>query len=162
LDPERAERVYREFSVMATALRVPPEKWPQDREAFQVYWNETVSNLFVTEEAKAVTKDVLAQKGLPWGLTWLYLTIKGPATRAITTELLPDHVRNAFGIPSTAYTRRIFNWVTGINAAIVPWLPAALREFPKNYYMADMRKRIAAVTETVAGEIAPRFQSHIP
>jgi uncharacterized protein (DUF2236 family) len=144
LDPERAERVYREFSVMATALRVPAEKWPQDLEAFQVCWDETVSNLFITEEAMAVTRDVLVQKGLSWGLTWLYLTIKGPATRAITTELLPDHVRNAFGIPSTAYTRRIFNWVTGINAAIVPWLPAALREFPKNYYMADMRKRIAA------------------
>ena len=109
-----------------------------------MYWDETVSNLFVTEEAKAVTKDVLTQQGLPWGLTWLYLSIKEPANRATTTELLPEQVRNALGIPSTAYTRRMFNWVTGINAAIVPWLPVAVREFPKNYYMADMRKRIAA------------------
>jgi hypothetical protein len=51
LEEERAERVYREFSVMATALRVPPEKWPKDTEAFRIYWDEVVSNLVITDEA---------------------------------------------------------------------------------------------------------------
>lgn len=37
LDDDRAERVYSEFSVMATALRVPTEKWPKNRETFKVY-----------------------------------------------------------------------------------------------------------------------------
>jgi len=59
LEEERAERVYREFSVMATALRVPAEKWPRDREAFKVYWDKMVEGLVVTDEAKGVAKDVL-------------------------------------------------------------------------------------------------------
>jgi uncharacterized protein (DUF2236 family) len=143
MEGERAERAYREFSVMATALRVPPEKWPKDREAFKVYWDDAVSKLEVTEEAKGVAKDVLEQKGLPWGLTWAYATAKKPFSRPLTVEMFPDAVRNEFGMPSTAWTRQMFRLVTEVNAAVIPWLPVAVREFPKNYYMADMRRRIA-------------------
>ena len=143
MEEERAERVYREFSAMATALRVPPEKWPKDSEAFRVYWDEMVSNLVITDEAKGVAKDVLDQKGLPWGFTWLYATVKGPVSRVVTTEMLPEHVRNEFGIPSTPYTRHMFRLITSVNAAVVPYLPVSVREFPRNYYMGDLRKRVA-------------------
>lgn len=144
LDDERAERVYQEFSVMATALRVPPEKWPNNCQAFKKYWDDAVSKLEVTEEAKAVAKDVLDKKGLPLGLTWAYATLKGPISRPITIEMLPEKIRNDFGIPSTAWTRQVYRLVTRVNAAVVPYLPVAVREFPKNYYMADLRKRIAS------------------
>lgn len=144
LDDERGERVYREFSVMATALRVPPEKWPKDRAAFKVYWDDALTKLEISEEAKGVAKDVIDKKGLPWGITWLYATVKGPFSRPLTTEMLPEFVRNEFGIPSTTYSRAMARMVTGFNAAVTPWLPVAVREFPKNYYMADMRKRFAA------------------
>jgi uncharacterized protein (DUF2236 family) len=77
LDDERAERVYQEFSVMATALRVSPDKWPKNRDAFKVYWEEAPTKLEVTDEARAVAKDVLDKKGLPWGLTWAYASLKG-------------------------------------------------------------------------------------
>lgn len=129
---------------MATALRVPPENWPSDREAFRLYWDDAVSKLEVTEEAKGVAKDVLEQKGLPWGLTWAYLSLKAPVSRPLTIEMLPEYVRNKFGIPSTTYTRQMFKLITSVNAAVIPWLPVSVREFPKNYYMADMRKRIAS------------------
>jgi uncharacterized protein (DUF2236 family) len=142
LDDERAERVYREYSVMATALRVPPEKWPQDRAAFQVYWDDMISKLEVSDEARGVAKDLINQKGLPFGFLWLYATLKGPITRVLTTEVLPERIRNDFGLPSTPYTRQMFKLITATNAAIIPYLPVSWREFPKNYYLADMRKRI--------------------
>jgi uncharacterized protein (DUF2236 family) len=69
---------------------------------------------------------------------------QGPVSRVLTAEMLPEHIRNEFGIPSTAYTRQMAQLVTCINAAVVPYLPVAVREFPKNYYMADMRKRMAS------------------
>jgi len=98
----------------------------------------------VTDEAKGVAKDVLDQKGLPWGLTWLYLTMKAPVSSVLTTEMLPEHVRNEFSLPSTPYTRQMYRLITSINAAVVPYLPVSVREFPKNYYMADLRRRMAA------------------
>lgn len=143
LDGERADRVYQEFSVMATSLRVPPERWPKDRNAFKVYWDDAISNLEVTDEAKAVARDVLDQKGLPWGWAWLYLTMKAPVSRIVTTEMLPENIRNEFNLPSTAYTRQMFRLITSINAVVLPLLPVSVREFPKNYYMADLRRRIA-------------------
>jgi len=144
LDEVRAEKVYREYSVMATALRVPPEKWPKDREAFGVYWDEMIGKLEVSDEARGVARDVLQQKGLPYGLLWLYATMKGPVTRVLITEVLPERIRNDFGLPSTPYTRMMFKIITTTNVAVIPYLPVALREYPKNYYLADMRKRISA------------------
>lgn len=142
LDKERADRVYTEFSVMATSLRVPPEKWPKNREEFKVYWDRMIDNLEVTDEAKAVCRDVLDQKGLPWGWTWFYLTLKAPSARVITIEMLPERIRNDFNIPSTLYTRQMFKVITGVNSTLIPWLPLSVREFQKNYFMSDLRKRI--------------------
>lgn len=33
-----ADQMYKESSVFATGLHVPPEKWPKDRKAFEEYW----------------------------------------------------------------------------------------------------------------------------
>jgi hypothetical protein len=37
----------------------------------------------------------------------------------------------------------MFRLITGVNAAAVPYLPVAVRELPKNYYMKDLRRRNA-------------------
>lgn len=144
LDDETADQAYKEFSVMATGLRVPPEKWPKDRKAFQEYWDNTVASLEITDEAKAVAQDVIYPAGhLPsWGL-WLYALLSGPTTRIATTELLPERIRNEFGLPSTAYTRSMYVISRAANRVIYPWLPESLRHFPKNYYMQDFRERVA-------------------
>ena len=46
-------------------------------------------------------------------------------------------------MPSTLYTRQMFKLITSLNAAVVPYLPMSVREFPKNYFMKDMRHRMA-------------------
>lgn len=144
LDDETADQVYKEFSVMATGLRVPPERWPEDREAFQAYWDKTVAELEITEEAKKVAMDVLYPAGnLPtWGL-WLYALFTGPNTRVTTTELLPDRIRNEFNIPSTFFTRSYYLLLRQANRFLYPLLPDSARHFPKNYYMKDFRRRVA-------------------
>lgn len=54
-----ADLVYKELSVMATGLRVPPGKWPVDRRAFEEYWDKTVLELEIIDEARVVTMHVL-------------------------------------------------------------------------------------------------------
>lgn len=143
LDDDTAEQAYKEFSVMATGLRVPPGRWPEDRRAFQEYWDETIAELDVTQPAKAVAQDVIYPAGhLPsWGL-WLYAKVTGPSTRIATTELLPERIRNEFGMPSTIYTRTMYGLSRALNRMLYPWLPEAVRHFPKNYYMQDFRSRV--------------------
>lgn len=141
---ETADQAYKEFSVMATGLRVPPERWPKDRQAFQEYWDNTIAKLEITEPAKAVAQDVIYPAGhMPtWGL-WLYAKFTGPTTRITTIELLPERIRNEFGIPSTTYSKSMYMLSRALNRFLYPWLPETFRHYPKNHYMADFRSRIA-------------------
>ncbi|KAH8671732.1 hypothetical protein BX600DRAFT_459601 [Xylariales sp. PMI_506] len=143
LNEATADKVYREFSVYATGLRVPPERWPKDRQAFQEYWEKAIASLEVTDEAKAVAQDVLFPgQNLPWP-AWIYAKISGPSTRITTTELLPERIRNEFGIPSTLYSRSMYRLISMWNRVIYPIIPQSIRHFPKDHYMADFRSRLA-------------------
>jgi uncharacterized protein (DUF2236 family) len=143
LDDITADKVFKEFSVMATALRVPPERWPDNRQEFQKYWDSTISTLQVTDEAKAVAADVLYPgKNLPWAI-WLYAKFTGPSIRIATTEFLPERIRNEFGIPSTLYSRMMYRIILAWNRNIYTMFPDSVRHFPKNYYMAELRKRLS-------------------
>lgn len=142
LDEEFADRVYREFSVMATGLHVPPEMWPKDRKEFQIYWDKAIDDLEITDEARAVAKDVMFPgTNMPWGF-WLLAKLLGPSQRIATIEYLPERVRNELGFPSTLYTRSMFWLKTSIDKVLYPWLPQSVRHAAKNYYMADFRSRL--------------------
>lgn len=142
LDEATADQAYREFSVYATALRVPPEMWPKDREAFRQYWEATIASLEITEEAKAVGQDVLYPgNNLPWA-AWLYTRLTGHFSRITTTELLPDTIRNEFGLPSTLYTRFMYWMMTMHSRMVYPVLPRTVRHFGKDYHMKDLRRRV--------------------
>ncbi|KAF3026699.1 hypothetical protein E8E14_014656 [Neopestalotiopsis sp. 37M] len=124
LDDETADQAYKEFSVMATGLR-------------------TIAELDITQPAKDVAQDVIYPAGhlASWGL-WLYAKVTGPSTRIMTTELLPERIRNEFGMPSTVYTRTMYALSRGLNRLLYPWLPEAVRHYPKNYYLQDFRSRV--------------------
>ena len=143
LDDDFADRVYKEFSVMATGLRVPPDMWPKDRDAFRVYWDRTVNELEVTDEARAVAQDVMYPgQNLPWGW-WILSKVMGPSQRFTTIELLPERIRNELGFPSTFYTRNMYWLKSSVDRVMYPWLPESVRHLTKNHYMADFRDRIA-------------------
>jgi uncharacterized protein (DUF2236 family) len=109
LPRERRERVYQEFSSMGTALHVPADKWPKDLEAFEMYWIQTISELVVTSEAKQVGRLVLfpAKKLIKWRTlpAWAYIVTYGPLSRVVTTEMVPESLREQFGLKSTKRTR---------------------------------------------------------
>jgi uncharacterized protein (DUF2236 family) len=144
LNPRLADEVYCEFSIYATALRVTPAKWPADRAAFGKYWEATLASLDITPQARQVAQDVLypRAKNLPWFL-WVYAQMIGPGNRATTTEYLPEKIRNAFGIPSTVWTRTYVGVMRMWNRVVYPLLPIGMRHFLKEYYLRQFRKRLA-------------------
>ena len=129
---------------MATSLNVEPGMWPKDRKEFDRYFWDMVEKLEVTDEARGVAKDLIDQTGVPFGVFWVYATVKGPVSRVMTTEILPEKVRKGFGLESTVYSRGVYRLVNGLNSWVVPWVPSGVRAWPKNYYMRDLRSRIAA------------------
>jgi uncharacterized protein (DUF2236 family) len=146
LNDQEAEAVYKEFSILATGLKVPQNKWPNDLAAFKVYWESTISSFTATEvsvETKALAKFImwpngLFLKALPM---WLFMHIFGHAVRIITIEMLPENVRVSFGMPSNRYTRIAYRVIMRFTRKVYPLLPRCLRQIVKDFYVDNTRKR---------------------
>ncbi|PMD28480.1 hypothetical protein NA56DRAFT_675650 [Hyaloscypha hepaticicola] len=134
MKPDLEDKVYQEFSVMATSLRVPPELWPENRQAFWKYWDEKVKTLPISSHAKNVAIDLLYNKAGPW---WLRVNL--PLIRLITAEQLPPRMRDEYGLK--AHHKR-YKAVLGTTRAIYRHLPGPVRHYSVRYYLKDMRKRM--------------------
>lgn len=142
MDDERAEEVYREYVVLGASLRVPPEMWPKNREAFWIYWDEQVASFEICDEAKNVAHDLLYNPKLPF-----YFKALMPTLRMMTTEMLPPKLRDAYGLKSTKGKKRLYKSTIVLTKATYPFMPKAIRRFPVKFYMKDMRKRMAKYGE---------------
>ncbi|KAF1812414.1 hypothetical protein P152DRAFT_397319 [Eremomyces bilateralis CBS 781.70] len=142
ISPAIAERVYQEFSIMATSLQCPPEMWPKDRAAFRKYYNDVVENeLVVLPEAKKVLYDLFKPKGLPIFLRPIF-PIALYFAKCITIEQLPPQLRDGFGLNRTKTSKFSSNASIAVFLAINPIIPSFIRHAPKNYYMWKMRRMI--------------------
>ncbi|KAL2384001.1 hypothetical protein RJZ90_002243 [Blastomyces dermatitidis] len=140
LDAETSEKVYAEYSVLATALRVPAGKWPADRRSFWAYWDDKIETMEVTSHAISVSEDLLWPKKAP-----IWIKANMPAVRVLTAEWLPPRFREAYGLKTSKSRRRVYRALMGITKGIYPHLPMFIRTAPRNYYMKDMRKRMQGV-----------------
>lgn len=138
LDEVTAEKVYLEYAVLATSLNVPPEMWPADRKKFWEYWDSQLANVQVSAHGQKVAHDLLKDNKGP-----LWIKMNLPFLRLLTAEWLPPNVREAFGLKKPSAPKRgIYRVSMVLGRQVYPRLPLFIREYPKNYYLKDMRKRM--------------------
>lgn len=128
------EKIYREYSILACSLQVPPEMWPPTRAAFWEYWDRKIAEIEVTEHAKNVAADLLYLRKAPW-----YLRVFMPSVRVVTSELLPERIREAYGVNVHPHMYRFLELM--VKATYRP-LPLKVRSYPVKIYMNDMRRRL--------------------
>ncbi|KAL4898381.1 hypothetical protein BDV59DRAFT_206854 [Aspergillus ambiguus] len=142
--PERAERIYQEYSVYATSLRVPPELWPKDRAAFwEYYWGVVNNELEVVPEAKAIFYHIMHPK-VPLGLK-LFVPLILSINRTFAIDLLPTKVSAGFGLKTEA--QRSDRFVQKLVLALYRITPGFIRHFPKNYYMGRAKAMVKMLQE---------------
>ncbi|KAI1815076.1 hypothetical protein GGS20DRAFT_364958 [Poronia punctata] len=134
-DPTEQDAIYFEYSILASALQVPPEMWPPSRRAFWEYWDAKVESIEVTQHARDVASDLLYLRNAP-----AYLRIFMPSVRVVTAEYLPERLRRQFGVNYHPKMYKFHEWM--VKAMYRP-LPLKLRSYPVTWYMKDMRKRLA-------------------
>ncbi|KAI0178136.1 hypothetical protein BJ166DRAFT_600764 [Pestalotiopsis sp. NC0098] len=134
-DEQLHEKIYREYSILACALQVPPEMWPRTRRDFWAYWDHEIATIEVTQHAKDVAHDLLYLRKAPW-----HLRMFTPALRLVTAEWLPERIRAEYGV--RRHPRR-YKMVESLVKATYPALPLSIRSYPVKLYMNDMRKRLA-------------------
>jgi uncharacterized protein (DUF2236 family) len=142
LDSATAEKVYEEYSVLATSLRVPREMWPENRKAFWEYWDEKIATLQINSHAKNVANDLLYNKAGPFWITWNL-----PFIRMLTAEWLPPRMREEYNLKTSKRRRGLYRVSMAVTRSIYPHLPLYIREYPMRYYLKDMRKRMQKMGE---------------
>lgn len=134
LGDEEAERVYREYAVLGTALQMPAELWPADRAAFRRYWDDTVARLRVDDTIRGVAAALLRAEKAP-----LAIRAGMPLARFATVALLPDAVRARFGYPWSAVRQRRFDRLLAAIGTVYRRLPPRIRHWPQRHYLARLR-----------------------
>jgi uncharacterized protein (DUF2236 family) len=139
LDPATAERVYRQYAVLATALQVPDDLWPADRAAFDAYWQHMIATIEVGDAARKIARDLLHPTRAP-----LAIKVGLPLERFLTAAWLPERIRHGYRLDWDERHQRRYQLMVRAGGPIYRRLPLLLREAPKNLYLRDMRRRPAA------------------
>ena len=135
LDDATADRIYAEHATLGTALQMPAELWPADRDAFRAYWDARIEALAPVPGARVAVARVLHPTVGP-----LWLRVSMPIGRLLTAGLLPASVRAAFDLPWDAARERRFRRVLRIVCAVYPRLPARLRHWPRDHFLRRLRR----------------------
>lgn len=133
LDDESADAMYRDYAKLGTALQLPPDMWPKDREAFTRYYGERMASLRASDAAIRVGRGLLYPKR---AALW-YRAIM-PLARFLTAGLLPEQLRNDFGLPWSRRHERRFHRTMKVLAVAYPKLPQHIRHWFKNYCLAEL------------------------
>ena len=144
LGPRVQARYQDEMSRQAVAFGVPEELLPGSFAAFRRYVDDVVASVDVTEEARELSRGVLAPS-IAAPLRPLL-----PVARLLTTGLLPPRLRAAYGLAWDVPRRRAF---AVIAAAIRGTLPYLLRTWRRWPHARDADRRLAgpALAERVTG-----------
>jgi uncharacterized protein (DUF2236 family) len=134
LDEESADRVYREYALLGTALQMPAELWPVDRAAFRRYFDDQVAALSVDDTVRGVAASLLKAEKAP-----LPIRLGMPVARFVTVALLPPRIRRAFGFTWSPRQERRFRRLVRVAAPVYRILPATLRHTPHRHYLAKLR-----------------------
>ncbi|ALD13590.1 hypothetical protein AES38_12310 [Clavibacter capsici] len=126
LPEEAADRIYRGYAVLGTALQVPEARWPADRAAFRAYWDERIAALEPTADARRVARALLGGGAWPRPL----LPVTG-VVALVTAGLLPPRLRAGFGMHWDARLQRRFDRVLRAMLAVNRVLPQVVRDAPR-------------------------------
>ncbi len=134
LDDNSADALYRQYSVIGTALQMPAALWPENRTAFRTWFDREIESFDVSPDAVRVSRQLLTLGAAPF---WLRLAL--PTVRLVTAGLLPARLRPAFGFRWTERQQRRFDRALRIVRVVWPAVPRRIRHFPVRYYLRRLR-----------------------
>jgi len=122
-----AERVgyYEDSKKLARLFAVEAPLIPSSLSEFEAYMGEMLSSgaIVVGPTAKSLAHDVL------YARPWIFKPL-GPLFRFATAGLLPEKLRNGYGLSWSQRREKTFSTLAFMMRAAIPWIPARLRVVP--------------------------------
>lgn len=142
MDEETADRHYAEGMSLGTTLQVPPQMWPEDRAAFDEYWQQSLAKVHIDDTLRQYLRLIAASRIRG-------LTLPGPVQRwadgfatFVTTGFLPQRFRDEMQLPWDAARQRRYDRLMGVLRTANRLSPPAVRHFPFNVMLRDLDWRI--------------------
>ncbi|MBL1076095.1 DUF2236 domain-containing protein [Nocardia sp. 2] len=137
MDEFDADAFYHYAARLGTTLQVRPEMWPADREAFDRYWDENLAKTTIDPTVRAYFEDLIDLKMLPRPFQLAF----GGIHRFFVTGLLPQHLREEMGMTWSPRQDQLLARILRTTGFAEGLMPTAVRIFPTNAYLWDMRIR---------------------
>ncbi len=141
-DPETADRLYEQGRALGTMLQVPQEMWPQDRAAFDAYWQRALDEVHIDDTVRDYLYPIAASR---------MRGVKPPEpirrrteglALLITTGFLPQRFRDEMRLPWGLQQQRRFDRLVKVLRTVNAVTPRFIREFPFNVLLRDLDWRI--------------------
>ena len=131
------EKFYLLAEPLATTLQVGPGMWPQDLQAFDVYWAQGLELLQIDHTVRLFLTRLLYLKFLHPAISKLL----GPLNRFLTTGFLPPRVRGELRLQWNACQQQQFETFLTVIGKVNALIPRIFRQLPVNLVMWDFRRR---------------------
>ena len=133
------EEFYRQGIVLGGLLQMPLESWPDDRAAFEEYWQAGLAQARVDEAMRAYLMRIVR-------LEYVGRPVPRSVVRLrewLVAGNLPPQLRDQMQLTWTARDQRRFDRFHAVVAFVVRRLPPRLRPWPLTKAMAGIRERLA-------------------
>lgn len=135
---ELLDVIYPHAARIATMLQVPASAWPEDRAAFEAYWQAELPSIAMDDVTRTYLYDFCGLGFLPAPLPQIF----GWHHRAVTAGFLPEPFRQELGLSWGSAQQRAFRLTCGVLRLLNAATPRGLRKLPMMPYLWDMRRRI--------------------
>jgi uncharacterized protein (DUF2236 family) len=141
VDDVALEQIYRDSATLGTTLQVPPEMWPEDRAAFEEYWQSSLELVHIDDTIHAFLYPIAANRSavpLPG-------FIRRPLERfslLMTAGFLPQKFRDEMRFPWDPARERRFNRIIAVIRFFNNLAPKVVRQFPFNLMLVDLDWRM--------------------
>lgn len=141
-DERDAERHYREGMTLGSTMQVPVQMWPENRAAFDRYWQESLDKVHIDDAIRDYLHPLAL--GRLRGLELPRPLRRWAESRAllITTGFLPQRFRDEMRFTWDAARQRRFDRLMALARAGNRLLPRFVRRFPFNLLLWDVRRRM--------------------
>ena len=135
---EYAAAFYQYGARFGTTLQVRPEMWPADRAAFEAYWTEMQQSMHIDETVREYLDGLVNLGNLPRPLRRVF----APFNRFVTIGYLPPFFREQMRYEWTPADQHRFDRMLRLIALVHTRMPQAVRVFPFNFFLWEMRRRV--------------------
>lgn len=130
--------IYEASHKLGTTLQVRQDQWPVDRDAYERYWKEGLSEATIDDTVRKYLLSLVNMTFLPLPVRVLL----APLHRFFTTGFLPEPLREQMHLSWSPREQRAFDITMRTIGVTNQVLPTPLRHFPYNAYLADFRRRL--------------------